>query len=191
MRVLLAAAVVLFALAVGAPSAGAGGSGTELQQLDERIWDDYRALTRLGIYLESSSVEEERDRIVVSVITRRGDAQEVMTERYGDKVRVKVIARRRYSHVRTRWDEYTPLRGGTRLRIWWLTNSAFKLERVRVREGRKRVVITVIERAPNGNVTQAGEYRNHLVRLRRPLGGRVVVDGANGKRRHAGPGVHW
>ena len=90
--------------------------------------------------------------------------------------------------VRTPWQEYTPSPNGRALRIWWCTNSAYGLKRVRVREGRRRVVITVLHRAPNGPTTQAALCRGKRVRLRAPLGTRRVIDGATGKRRHAGAG---
>jgi hypothetical protein len=65
----------------------------------------------------------------------------------------------------------------------------FRLDHVRVREGRRQVVITIVEEAPNGPLTQAAKCINHLVRLSRPVGGRAVIDGATGKRRpqQAGP----
>jgi hypothetical protein len=100
-------------------------------------------------------------------------------------VRVRVDANRRSRLVRTRWDSYTPSTSGRKLTIWWTTNSVFHLEQVRVREGRRRVVVTVIERAPNGIVTLVGLARYKRVRLKQPLGGRVVIDGATGKRRPA------
>jgi hypothetical protein len=90
--------------------------------------------------------------------------------------------------VRTHWDSWAPRPHGHAIRIWWGTNSAYKLEHVRVRERRRRVVITVIERVPNGPTTMAGEYRNKLLHLRRPVWGRKVIDGATGRKRPLAPG---
>lgn len=180
--------LVLVALAFGAGAAVAGSS-PELSQLQRRIERDMRALDRVGIHVTVIDAVPSRDVVRVEVITRRRDVREYMAGRYGPKVRVKVVATHLYRRVRTRWDQYTPLRGGRRLRIWWLTNSAYPLVRVRAVEGRRRVVVTVIERAPNGPHTDAGLYKNHVVRLRAPLGSRAVIDGATGKRRPLGYGT--
>jgi hypothetical protein len=150
-------------------------------QVAERIWNDSAQLERLGIYVIATAPDEDSDRVEVDVITRRGDAQAVLEDRYGSQVRVRVVARRRYVVTRTRMGRYEPLRGGHALRITWLTNSAFDLVRVRVREGRRRVVVTILERVWQGNNTMAGEQRVKTVRLRRPLGGRKVIDGARSR----------
>jgi hypothetical protein len=186
-RIVIAVAVLALGSLV---TATATAADSELTRIERQIWKDQRALQKLGIWLEGTNVDTDRDVVQVDVITRERDVKQVMADRYGPKVRVQVMANRRSRLIRTRWDSWAPKPGGKRIRIWWMTNSAFGLEKVRVREGRRRVVITVIERAPNGYVTMAGEYRNHLVRLRKPVWGREVIDGATGKKRPlvAGPG---
>jgi hypothetical protein len=150
-------------------------------QVADRIWDEQAQLERLGIYVTSIAPDGESDRVDVDVITRRGDAQAVMQQRYGSQVRVQVIARRRFVLQRTRIGTYEPLQGGRAIRVVWLTNSAYDLVRVRAREGRRRVVVTILERVWQGNNTLAGEQRAKRVTLRRPLGTRSVIDGATGK----------
>jgi hypothetical protein len=83
---------------------------------------------------------------------------------------------------RTRLQGYERTRDPRAVRVVWITNSAFDLTRVRVREGRRRVVVTVIERVPGGVVTMMAEQRVKLVKLSRPLGTRALIDGASGKR---------
>jgi hypothetical protein len=86
------------------------------------------------------------------------------------------------SHLkRTRLGSYERLASPHAIRVIWLTNSAFGVERVRVREGRHRVVVTVIERVPRAPYTMAGEQRAKRLRLKRPLGTRAVIDGATGR----------
>ena len=181
--------LVVLALA-GLTAATATAADPELKQIERQIWKDEKALSDQGIWLSGTAREDDRDVVHVWVITRRKDVKQAMADRYGPKVRVTVIANRRSQLVRTRWDSWAPKPGGRRIRIWWMTNSVFKLDHVRVREGRRRVVITVIERAPNGPVSLVGLYRNKLVKLHRPVWGRVVIDGATGKKRPlvAGPG---
>jgi hypothetical protein len=83
---------------------------------------------------------------------------------------------------RTRVLGYEQLHRPRVIRIIWLTNSAFGVVRVRVREGRRRVVVTVIERVPGGNYTMVGEQRVRTLKLNRPLGSRALIDGATGRR---------
>ena len=70
------------------------------------------------------------------------------------------------SHLqRTRIQGYEQAPHPRAIRVVWITNSAFPLVRVRVREGRRRVVVTVIERVPGGNDTMMGEQRVKRVKL--------------------------
>lgn len=183
--------VVVFVLMLGLTGllvAPATAADPELQRIERQIWDDQHALERLGIYVRVTDVEPDGDVVQVDVITRRRDVKQVMADRYGPRLRVKVIANRVSQLTRTRWDSWAPRPGGRALRIWWETNSVYKLDHVRVREGRRRIVVTVIERAPNGPVTAAAKFVNHLVHLRRPVRGRTVIDGATGRKRPLGAG---
>ena len=67
------------------------------------------------------------------------------------------------------------------LRLEWITNSVYSLERVEVTETPSSVRIGIVERAPNGLVTLEGVDRRKRVRLRSPLGGRRVVDARTGR----------
>jgi hypothetical protein len=183
MRVLI---IALATALVGLVAAPATAADRELGQIERQLWHDEGALHRLGIYLRMTNVA--RDAVEADVITRRGDVREVMSDRYGPKVRVKVIANRVSQLGRTPWDSWAPRRNGREIRIWWVTNSVYDLDHVRVREGRRRVVITVIERKPNGWVTEAAKEVDYLVHLRRPVWRMAVIDGATGRKRPLAPG---
>jgi hypothetical protein len=173
--------VIAVVVAIAAIGGGVAARAETPEALAQRISHDQRQLERLGIYVTSIAPDAESDRVEVDVITRRSDAQAVMQQRYGSQVRVKVVARRRFVVKRTRVGNYEPLPGGRAIRVVWLTNSAFDLVRVRAREGRRRVVVTILERVWQGNNTMAGEQRVKTLKLGRPLGTRAVIDGATGK----------
>ena len=172
---------LLLIVALAVPAAAVAADSPEATALEERIWKDDRVLENAGIHLSSTWVKD--DFVHVDVISARRDARAYMSERYGSRVRVTVIAKRLYSQVKTAWSKYRVLGRGRRIRIVWGTNSAFKFLRVRKREGPRRVVLTVVERAPNGPVTMAGQTRAATIRLRRPLGDRRVFDGSTGRPR--------
>jgi hypothetical protein len=169
-------------LVIAALSGGVAAWGAAPADVADRISDDQAQLERFGIYVTSIAPDDESDRVEVDVITRRGDAQALMQQRYGSQVRVRVVARRRFVRQRTRVGSFESLQGGRAIRVIWLTNSAYDLVGVRVREGRQRVVVTILERVWQGNNTMAAEQRAKRITLRRPLGTRAVIDGATGKR---------
>lgn len=80
------------------------------------------------------------------------------------------------------WGRAEAVDGGHSLRILYLTGPSFELERVRIAEGEHRVVVTLLERPPQGASTALGKLACVDLELRRPLAGRAVVDGASARR---------
>jgi hypothetical protein len=150
----------------------------ELEALQERISADREALRAEGFEMTALSAELDGNVVGVDVITRREDAQAFFAARYGDAVRVDVIAREPYKLVSTKAEGYTVSRTGRTLRLRWTTNSVYDLVRVEVRETRRRVTARIVERAPNGPVTLIAVEKQKLLRLQRPLGQREVFDAA-------------
>lgn len=90
------------------------------------------------------------------------------------------------------WGRSEPIDQGRGLRVLYLTGPAFELERVRIAENGERVVVTLLERPPDGPSTALGVLACVDVALRRPLAERQVIDGAATKRsrsRHLPPGA--
>ena len=171
--------VVMLILASALPGVAlAQDDDAELAAIEERIWQDDRVLERQRIWVVSTG--RAADRLRVDVISPRSDARAFMRERYGPRITVDVVAKRRFRRVRTSWQRYKVL-GPRRIRIEW--GCANELLRLRRRETRRRVVVTVVERAYNGPQTDDCRIRRKTVRLKRPLGDRVVVDGKTGRRR--------
>jgi hypothetical protein len=76
------------------------------------------------------------------------------------------------------WGRIEPIDQGLGLRVFYLTGPAFELERVMITEKEQRVVLTLLERPPDGPTTALGVLACADVTLRRPLAGRQVIDGA-------------
>lgn len=68
--------------------------------------------------------------------------------------------------------------GGRTVRVHYLSNPAWSLDRVRVRESNDAVELTLFERAPRAPATLEGVLTCVQVRLQQPLGSRSVRDGA-------------
>lgn len=150
----------------------------ELYRLKDRVAADWEALEAEGFAMSTVGVHISGNVVNVTVITRREDAQAFFAARYGDAVRVDVIAREPYKLVSTKAEGYTVSRSGRTLRLRWTTNSVYDLVRVEVRETQRRVTARIVERAPNGVVTLIAVEKQKLLRLQRPLGRREVFDAA-------------
>lgn len=161
-------------------------SEQELKAVAESIWPQHARLEAEGIWLSSWGPGTDEDRVVVSVISARADAIQVVEHFFGPAVRAEVIATRRYTNVCTPAGGYSASPRGRTLRVFWRTNGVFKLVSVKVRETARSVRIAIIERAPNGPVTLTAEEPEVLVKLRKPLGRRAVVDAETGRRLRRG-----
>jgi hypothetical protein len=119
-------------------------------------------------------------------MSARADAIQVVEQLFGPVVRAEVIATSRYAAVCTPAGGYSVGPSGSRLRVFWKTNGVFKLIRIKVRETARSIRIAIIERAPNGPVTLTAKEPEVLVKLRKPLGRRAVVDAETGRRLRRG-----
>jgi hypothetical protein len=73
------------------------------------------------------------------------------------------------------------------VRIYYRTNPAFALVKVRLRETDERVEVTLLERPPEGAYTTELVARCRVIELGRSLGTRRVVDGANAQEEAPSP----
>ncbi|MGH2781398.1 MAG: hypothetical protein ACRDL4_02880 [Thermoleophilaceae bacterium] len=81
------------------------------------------------------------------------------------------------------WGRVEPREQGRLLRVLYLTNRAFELKRVDLRETESQVVITLLEKPPDpGAHTTEGELACVELELAKPLRGRDVLDGARASR---------
>lgn len=80
------------------------------------------------------------------------------------------------------WGRIEPIDEGRGLRVLYLTGPAFELKRVRIAESGERIVVTLLERPPDGPSAALGVLACVDVALRRPLAERQVVDGAATER---------
>ena len=150
-----------------------------LDRLRDRI--DARAAARDGIHLSGSSYDTDRATVDLDVITGRTDAAAYFRERYGPRIRVRVIARTLYSpQCTTLWDAVAGP-GPTELTIGWEAGGGARFDHVEVAEYDDRVVIGVVAQAPNGFRTADSRRGQHTLTLSRPLGARKVIDATTGR----------
>jgi hypothetical protein len=81
-----------------------------------------------------------------------------------------------------RLERYEAGEGSIELVLRWTTGPSIALERVEVREGKRSLVVGVVERVPTGPMTLEGMAARVAIRLTRPLGGRAVIDASSGRR---------
>ncbi len=154
-------------------------SERELNRAQDRI--DFDALESEGISIRGASVDVDRSRVVLDVISARPDAVQRVEERFGPLVTADVIATEPSSPVCVPVGRVTVSDDGLRLKLRYTTNSAFSFERVFVAEEDQRVRVAIVERAPNGPVTLKAESRQAQVTLSAPLGDRKLVHARNGR----------
>jgi hypothetical protein len=157
-------------------------SAAQLEAVADRVWQERRGLETDGVWLSGWGVDEVENEVDLAVISARPDAAQVVERALGPVIHTDVIARRRYSTVCTPARAYSVGASGRTLRVGWVTNSVFKLLRVKVHETAGSVRLSIIERAPNGAVTLAAKVPRVLVRLKSPVGRRKVIDGETGRR---------
>jgi hypothetical protein len=157
--------------------------GEAQDRLDRRLSDraEREELERRDVHPSSWSVDVGRNRVVLEVISARGDVARFVRERYGGAVEARVVARRRFSVICVPIEGYRATDGGRTLELSYFTNSAYEHERVEVIERSDRVVVASFERAPNGAVTMMAVQRVVTARLSAPLGDRRVVDAETGR----------
>ena len=71
---------------------------------------------------------------------------------------------------------------GRSLVLHWSTVNSRTLDHVELAEYAGRVEVGIVERAPNGGVTDGGLNAKHRVALTAPIGDRPVIDAASGRR---------
>lgn len=87
---------------------------------------------------------------------------------------------------KVRWTKAKPVDKGRRVQLFWMSGVApcTVLDRVKVKETRKRVTITLYEgtspKARNVSCIMIAIEKTTTVKLKAPLGKRKIVDGARG-----------
>ena len=145
----------------------------ELEELVERI----RADRELDFRMLGTDVIA--NRVIASVIAPDPErAAALARERYGDAVRVDVIAGESHRIEATPWQRFEVADDDRTLTVHWFTNSAYRLHEITADEGPHEVRVTIREEVPNGPVTLAGAQRRAEITLTAALAGREIVDGA-------------
>ncbi|HKG62563.1 MAG TPA: hypothetical protein VKB28_00735 [Solirubrobacteraceae bacterium] len=150
-----------------------------LDRLRDRI--DTRAAARDGIHVKISSYDTDAAKVDLQVITERADAAAYFRERYGPRIRVRVIARTLTSPgCAGLWDA-TAGPGPNEVTIGWEGGGGATFDHAQVAEYDDRVVIGVVAQLPNGFRTADLRREQAVVTLSRPLGDRAVIDATTGR----------
>jgi hypothetical protein len=157
-------------------------SEQELKVVQKRIQPEHAKLDAEGIRLTDWGSSSEENRVMVNLISARPDAIAVVEQLFGPAVRATLIATTLARNVCRSADGYSVGPSGRTLRVFWRTNTAAELVRVKVRQATRHLRIGVIERISNGPVTAAAKCVEVFVKLKKPLGSRAVVDGETGQR---------
>jgi hypothetical protein len=154
-------------------------SESALRALQDSI--DFDAAAVDGLHVSGTSVDIDRNRVVVDLMTERSDHAAYFGERYGPLVITRVIAKQRSRPACARARGYRLSRDGRTLRVLYHSGGGAEFERIELAQDRRRVRVGVVEDVPNGVRTDDLRYESRRVRLRRPLGARRVVDAATGR----------
>ena len=155
-------------------------SERDLDRLRDRI--DTKAAARDGIHVSGSSYDTDTATVELEVITERTDAAAYFRERYGPRIRVRVIATTLYSPACSNLWDYVAGPEPAQLTIGWEAGGGGRFDHVEVAEYPDRVVIGVVVQAPNGPRTAESRRADHVLTLAAPLGDRAVIDATTGKR---------
>jgi hypothetical protein len=163
----------------------------ELARLGDRIYGDRKPLEKAGFHLASSAVAFE-GYVELDVITRRTDARAYFRKRYGaGALKVTVHIGDVYSLSCAAASSYEIAPDGLALTVRWASGGGAKPIRIEVTEFADHVEVGAVERVYNGPREDDATVLSFAGALSAPLGGRPVIDAANGLRllqRGAGPG---
>ena len=156
-------------------------SERRLRRLANRIGRDRRELKAAGFDVQGWGADVVTNTASVELITTRTDHAEYFRNRYGP-VTTEVVATSRTRLECAKAGYYDVSASGRSLLLHWSTGHGRKVERVELVEHPDRVELGIVERAPNGPVTDEGLTAEHRVDLGAPIGDRPVVDAATGRR---------
>jgi hypothetical protein len=142
---------------------------------------DWDAAEADGFDIRGTSVDIDYHRVAVDLVTARTDHARYFAERYGPAVVTRVIATEPtyLSCAQTRGYRLSP--GGRSLRLLYFSGGSGRFERVELTERGGRVDVGIVERRSHGFETADLRFESRVIRLRRPLGDRRVVDAGTGK----------
>jgi hypothetical protein len=155
-------------------------SERELRRIQNRI--SFRAHRRDGFQVVSTGVDIDRNRVEIELITKRTDHARYFKRRYGPLVITRVIAAEPAFLDCAEAGTYEVAPDGRGLVVHWTRSGSVRLDHVELVERADRVEVGVVERVPHGAITGDAVGDQAPVSLAAPLGDRMVIDAATGRR---------
>lgn len=150
-----------------------------LRALQDRISADRDALEAEGFVIRLLGVDDETNRVVVHLITRRGDHQQVFQQRYGPQVSTFAVPEPTRLDC-AKLDRVRVSSTGRSLRLDWFHGRGETLEGVELAEHDDRVEIGIVLRVDAFFRYDDARPAHTRVQLSRPLADRRVIDAATG-----------
>lgn len=135
-----------------------------------------------GFDVEATLVDERRNLVRIFLITKRPDHREYFRERYGPRVRTRVIATEQTTHDCPALHGWRP--GGTpnEIELWWDAGGGGVFAAAEVVELPDRVEVAIVAEVPAGLRTADSRPTPHTITLAAPLGDRPLISTTTGKR---------
>jgi hypothetical protein len=152
-----------------------------LEAANQRVNKGRAQLETEGIHVWGWGPSTDRNTVEVWLISARPDAAAIVESRLRPYVKANVTDTRLSHPECVSATGYWGRRGRRTLDVAWKTGGGSDLVSIGARESARTVRIRIIERQSNGPVPAILIYRHERLRLRRPLGGREVVDAETGR----------
>lgn len=160
----------------------------------KRVAHSYRALRRVqrridfdaheadGFHVSTTGVDIDRNRVVIELITKRGDGEAYFRAHYGPAVTTKVIATELTSPACAGLFAYRPRPDGRSITVIYEAGGGATFDRFELAEFPDRVEVAVIVQQSNGPITLESRQAEQVIPLAAPLGSRKVIDIVTSKR---------
>jgi hypothetical protein len=157
----------------------------ELEQLRRRASEFIRELPE--ITSPKSVIEDRENAVVFDVVAKPEPAARcaaALRARFGDCVRIRVIAEKPTVEAPALFHHYSVDVSGYVLTVYWNSGARTPLP-LQITEADDHVAVRVVERFRVGPMVLYARGRRASARLRGPLGKRKVIDATTGKARPA------
>lgn len=155
-------------------------SERELDQLQDRLWEDRDAVAGVGITLIGSQVEPRRGQVRLEVATEDpAAAMAWLAARYGPAIAIDVLGSSPTTEALAPIKRCRVAPDGCELQLTWDAGGGVRLLRIELDEHPRAVTIGAM--VSSGYVVTADSKLVFAdARLREPLGDRLVIDAGSG-----------